>query len=312
MRRVLLAVLTAGVISSASSAEVPENCKLDLPEQGAVTAVFGVGEGASYTDIRLGAQNTRVVRVVVSPGPMPVYVVFPRNRSSVNGRSDPIIWKFEGAIERVKRVTLPLVGAGVVGLPENRVSFSSCFILPGAGGRASQAAEETAAALLGRKPDFIGGNLGSVYGVKIPSLETFQVDPTKDNVPPPGLSEQQWDKLITYYTNTPGEYIPLVGESVVTRDVVAAETGLRADEGMAGLMLLINAGSVVETNERARGGAGKLYRIVKKIDSIPKNLPAFSTAFVLAPGVPMPKSTGDVSIFMEDEGVTYCMTPGRC
>ncbi|NVO57461.1 EF-hand domain-containing protein [Rhodobacteraceae bacterium B1Z28] len=117
------------ILSTSAKRKTPSSAKLaarceapDVPKGHELVLLSGY-EGPALSNISLNGQNraTTVATFIVEPGETPLYVFATAY--------DPIIWKFEGATDRIKRVVVqPLStdygpGAAVHGIDAKAVTF---------------------------------------------------------------------------------------------------------------------------------------------------------------------------------------------
>jgi hypothetical protein len=265
-----------------------------MPEAlpGDQVVLFGAYDGDAVATATVVGQDevTGTTRVVVTPGVAPLYVVL----SSYNSP----IWRFEGAVERVRRVVL--VGPhpqGVTGVAADHVvdltmSVSSldetrCF-WPFTDVQSPQAvaARGVMERVLGTPVAVFAA--GSVGAVSLPSGRTETSPPSHDV--PPGFDPTEYQAAIFF---TPGGVVAVDPADVVPAG--RAELYVVLPEGF-GLAQLVASGSL-----EVRNGA---FYIVEPIPRFPAGLyGGLSVKFVLARGVPYPPgSPGHSCVVSEATG----------
>ena len=311
--------------------EEAKQCLLPAANEGDQIVLISGYEGSAVSPIAVtGVESeTTVMHLEIEPGRKPLYIVA--------FSLEAAIWKVTGATERVSHFAAQkrrntdedFAGVGVVGLPEDRVSFvDKCgeWFEKAEDGKATVAAGRLASKL-GRPTDTILGSY-TVGGLQVPSGEdsmegpkpvqtaflhmgsgddlyidnegnalawsewmdrNFKAPPT-----PEGVDEDTWKKL--YRSNRDGVAEFELADVVAPAPVIAYD--ILSNE--AGLVQLLQEGAL----ERTRDG---YYRLLRDIPHFPAGLGGGHKAdFLIAPGVERPSGGGHSSIFMEETG--KCVT----
>lgn len=271
-------------------------CKLPAPSEAASIVIVSGYEGSALSSVAVsGVDNdTTVATLKIEPGSSPLYIFATAY--------DPIIWKLSGEAGRVERFvvqpsrTKTGPGAGVVGLPKDKVSFSSAgscgtHATSPQGAKAIRLKTKVGSAL-GRGIDYMAASY-TLRGISLPSGET--------SVTPNGARPSRYIAH-TKHVRTERELYRFNPDGVMefdAEDIVAAAPVVKYDvlPGEAGLLQLLKSGAL----ERGEDGE---YIIQKPIARFPAGLAgAHSVEFVLKAGVEMPKgSLGHSSLLREDTG----------
>jgi hypothetical protein len=271
----------------------PPTITCDLPEAPASDEVilFGAYEGDAISTTAIAGQDeeTETARVVIAPGPTPLYVVLAAYES--------IIWRFEGATERIDRLVLMGYGAqGVTGVPSalltNRSGESECagyfYDVQSPEGVGMRRAVEGA---IGRSVDTIVGS----YSVGTLSLPAATVEGSDGSSEVPAGFDPAVYAMHGLRFN-PGGVIDIDPALVIASE--AAESYQVLPHGF-GLAQLVATGALEH-----RGSAffdGYFY-IGRAIARFPAGLHgAHSVAFVLGRGVPLPNGSPGHSCVMSEE-----------
>lgn len=277
-------------------AEIPPDADQKLAPQCAAAkagkddklVIFNTQQAATNATVAIGSTElvTKAAKVVVEPGPEPLYLVL------IAG--ERMIWQFEGATDRVKHAVLASIApydakgtpVGATGLPADVVT-----IAPGGqcgrfwvnlNTRDGQLAER-AQLLFGHRPDVVLGADSSLWKLRLPSgriskpeqadfrnsLKIYQPDPILLHA----KTEMLWFAAIVS---------PIEATNVIAGQPVKPYETL---PGYAGLLQLILKGAVehIEDNEF----------MVRRQIAFPIELHSSSTVitFRVPKGVPAP--TGD-------------------
>ena len=279
------------------------NCSFPpLPDGEQVLLIAAYG-GRGISSAALGDQDavTTTASVTVEDGAEPLYVVI--------AASQPVIWRFDGAVDRVRQLAFASGGLvshgldmrnatlhnGVTGLPRDRVSFmrQPCIsYFPNAGSPNAQWARETIRQSLGRTPEkIIAGEDMPSFAIPSGATTTGGVRNSLERIADQGASllvMAGWrpDFLLKhqlqgkFYRNHPEGVIAIDPDSVVANAAVMPYDML---PGLAGLQSLVENGSV-----QAMGW--DTYHIKRPI-RMPAGLR--NDSFLLLSGVPTPE--GDLS-----------------
>lgn len=245
---------------------------------------FGVYEAdAISTTSLVGVDDvTETARVVIKPGR--------RKLSVVLSGYEAIIWRFEGATERVGRVTLVgsrtqavtgVASALVVDQTGEGSTISSWYEVDSPESIAARSALEQR---LGRTIDVFGG----AYSVGTLTLPAATVTESETPPAPPGFDAWMY-ALATFYS--PGGVV-----DVSPTAIVPARAGESYDvlPQAFGLAQLVGSGALEDRD-------GYLY-IARPIPRFPAGLyGAHSVSFVLGRGVPMPAGDPGHSCIVSEE-----------
>jgi hypothetical protein len=236
-------VTMGNVISTGSSVPPPPppfaafgpDCEIAPVSKEHVFAAALVHQGDTLTNVQLGDQTggTTMVRIVVASGSKPITVLLQS--------SQPVIWSFEGAVQRVARaIVIPghRDRVAVAGLPAAQVDFVKLARCPAQtipfntiiGGRR----DEVLQTLFGRRADRVAAGY-SPNSIALPDLQLGS-SPTSG---PERTAETESEKnLLTYF---PGGFRIVDPKSLVSRaEVLTPETYPDA----AGLIQLERAGAI--------------------------------------------------------------------
>jgi len=297
--------------AAAGSRSAASRCALPTVPPGAELVFLSGRGGAMVSNIAVGglASSSTLVRVVVEKGDKPLFVI----ASSF----DPVVWTFEGAIERIARfVATPgqnsnPPGVGVVGLDREKVQFlpdPRCmgYIMNSTDGKARIAVAELATETRHNVDHVIAGP--RVGNVSIPSGERVETAKDRvadlrnqlDQVYPPQSTELPGKKARAIYKEVKRALEEMENEkwpkldigSVIAPGPVAEYAVL---PGKAGLEQLVKSGAVTLT-------ADDYYVVEKDIPGFPAGLHgADAVRFIIARGVKMPPGDpGHSKVFVED------------
>ncbi len=273
-----------------------ERCVLPDAGPNDLIVLFGAYDGTAISSVSVGGPDivTTTTRVTVEPGIQPVYLVLSAHTA--------MIWRVEGATERIRRVVLiarrgTSTGepyAGVTGVPAEKVTFAAsgrCQTLPYEVKMPGASALKSIGAQVGRSPDAYAGNY-SAEGVDLPSGRIGS-DPAAIP-PPPGFDADIWRESLRY---APGGVKTIDPDSVVSAvparpyDVLPQEAGLAQLVGQGDLVALYSDNH---------------FRIARPIPRFPAGLGgAHSVNFLLSSGLPMPAGDpGHSCVYLEDAGET--------
>jgi len=311
--------LDAAVRKQQQEAEAArEGCAMPKASEKAKVIIISAYETEALSSVMLGSQDAvvRAGRVVVEPGPAPLYIVIPTFSAT--------IWQFSGAVERVERVVMsslvsgppngskvqlpPLVGA--TGIASERLGFlarSDCLRyfhqIP------SSDSVETITAVrnaTGKEPEVVAAKY-SVSGFAVPS---GKIETLKDERPQPLIIQKSQGTLNIIgdssnviiqagpsrardelYRSFPGGVIDIDPRSVVANVSVAAYEVLPSQ---AGLVQLLGTGALTQNSSSE-------YVVRKKI-RFPAGVDGAMT-FVIRKGTPYPDGeSGSACVIMEETG----------
>ncbi|MBZ8131715.1 hypothetical protein CLD20_00375 [Afifella sp. IM 167] len=242
--------------------------------------LIGAYEAAAISSVFVGSpeEETGTVPVHVEPGKTPLYVLATSYQ--------PVIWQFDGAVERVATVVVGgRASGGVAGIAEDRVHFleaEDCLPYTYKPRSVEGVLVRRKAAAIAGVDDVEAAGDYALAGVSLPDMTLA-----------PRVSGNAGD----------GPPVTRISSPAV---VANAKVGVyEVLPGPAGVAQLVASGHLV----KLRGH--KEYRLVKPIPYLPARLTgAHSINLVVAPGVPRPKGNpGHSCIVMEKTGETIGLTP---
>jgi hypothetical protein len=278
-------------------------CTMPKASEKAKVIIFSVSETEALSSVALGSQDTVIHagRVVVEPGPEPLYMIIPTSSAT--------IWQFSGAVERIERLVMsssltgpndndpqkpPLVGA--TGIASDRLNFfsrSDCVRY--FDNNPSSASVETVTAVrnaTGKEPIVMAKR--SVSAIVVPS---GKIGTLKDDRPQPLIIQKSQgslniigdssnviiqagpsrarDELYWYF---PGGVTDIDPKAVIANVPVAAYEVLPS---AAGLAQLVASGALTQN------GSGE-YVVHRKIRFPAGLYGAHSVTFVVRKGLPLP------------------------
>ena len=239
--------------------------------------LFGAYGGDALSSTTIAGQDEVTVSalVVIEPGATPLYVML--------ASFGPMIWRFEGAVSRVRQVVLLGSGPrGVTGVERARVAawtethqgLPVSFFSPDSPEAAAfRAIVENA---LGRPIDVMAGS----YSVGTLALPSATVTPSaRPTHVPPGFDPAVYQLGLWF---TPGGIVDIDPASVIS--IAPAEPYEVLPQGF-GLAQLVASGALEARRDR-------YFYIARPIPRFPAGLyGAHSVTFVLGTGVPMPAGT---------------------
>jgi TonB family protein len=262
-------------------------CAILPPSAQARVIGFSAYEGSEVSTVYVGDEDevTSLIKVRIEEGDAPLYLLLTSY--------DPVIWQFDGAIERVEHVVASAysgpAGAdgrqirdyshvGVTGVDSDRVSITSNNCLPELRYfQRNSSVRERIIAVTRREPDAIASGIfpisvslpsGNVTNPPFPDEAVIQV--------PPGYDEREWREAIS--TTVSGLTL-IEPEEVVSPAIVDRYQVMPQGFGLA---QLVGAGKL------QRLGHGR-YLVVENIARIPAGLAGgHSAILILADGVAMP------------------------
>jgi len=272
-------------------------CELPKPTADEQVVVLGTYRGASISTVFVfGPDDVTTTRpVIIEPGETPLYVVLTSKTS--------VIWKFEGAIQRVSRALIITsgyglgTGAGVTGLKSKQVQFLAPRTCPtythsfsvrshpryrtakqkDRAERAIRVKRLTMETIIGRRVDVFAGVKNSEIA-HLPSGSSSKM-PDRDETDTTGLDAraQQF-----YLEKFPGGVDKVDPSTVIAPKPVGRYPVLPQ---YAGLLQLLRDNAIEKVGE-------KEYRIRTAIPHLPANLQyGHAMTFRLGKGVPLPGGT---------------------
>ncbi|MGY3451783.1 EF-hand domain-containing protein [Bradyrhizobium sp. USDA 4353] len=291
-------------------------CDVPPAPVGVRLVLLGANQGKALSKAWIGSQDqlTTVATVEIAPGPEPLILALASGRS--------MIWDLVGATERIAGIVAhgeatlekaaqqrvasndaaaapgngrPLVG--VIGVPREKIRFTAhtgCLVPATETSMKDNSAQESAALLLGRAADEIGGE-HSAGTYRIPATRHFADRPVRNAIqlPQPGRGELLWKEVQQDY---PAGIAQIDPATVVSAHQAGAYTVLPGGAGLAELVdtgaLRITAKShgfrIINGNYEPFTWPEK-FRITEKL-----RIPAGATGtFTLPSDVPRPD--GDLS-----------------
>ncbi|MDH2385401.1 EF-hand domain-containing protein [Bradyrhizobium sp. CER78] len=292
------------------------DCGLPAASERSKVVLLGTYETNALSSVALGSQDslTGAGTIVVEPGDQPLYLLI--------ASYQPIIWRFEGAVERIERVVITTTQtginkyaakdppwAGVTGLAADRVSFphqSGCFgYFTDAPSLDSAKAAATIKQQIKKDVDVTAG-LQRVTGFQIPSgkadtSESYRIAllakpavgaPTMGpDTPNPDQKAATGDVERNFRQLTPGGLIEIDAVSVVT-STTAVPYEVRPQE--AGLVQLMQSGALTR-NQRGE------FLIHKQMRFPTALVGRHAARFLLLRGVPMPEGDAGGSLVVSEE-----------
>ncbi|HKQ44030.1 MAG TPA: lysozyme inhibitor LprI family protein [Rhizomicrobium sp.] len=273
----------------------PPDCELPKPAPGAQIVLLSAYETKALASVGMHGSEVRAGLVRIAPGEQPLYVLLSTFR--------PVIWTFEGAVERVQFAVLSsietapssrnakvrLTLAGAVGLKPSQV-----FIAPNSQCIQHFYAHPSDSSIrrigsvrrqFGRLPDVVSASY-SVAGFSVPDGALLQYDERGNALGWRNLRSQ----VGMFY---PGGVVPIDASKVVSGHKVEAYSVL---PGVAGLRQLVEQGALVPLEGHA------IYRVTRKI-TIPAGLYGASLAtFIVPSGVPLPEGDLGHSCAKSEDG----------
>lgn len=272
--------------------------------------ITAAGGGATSTATLVGQSiETKAIPVLIEKGDTPLYIVA--------NSSQPVIWQFSGATERVRHLVLlgpsltvetptpdlyaGKVNIGVTGIDRFKVIFrkaQDCVPAETPERRRLNNFPVTSwlERYLGRPSDFSMESL-KVKSVSIKSdgviepvfLSEMLNDKLKQLPRPDGFEDEAWSKFLSFG----GGGVVSIRPSDVVSDNPVAEYAVLPQ--WAGISKLVSQGQLRKM--------GDGYMIVQPIEYLPAGLNgALAVKFILADGVPQPKGGLGQSCLMSEKG----------
>ncbi|MEM7223390.1 MAG: hypothetical protein AAF495_10450 [Pseudomonadota bacterium] len=278
-------------------------CTVPKPSVGSQVVLTGVYEGQGLSTVAVAGPDrvTTTATITVESGEAPLYILLTSY--------DAMVWQFDGAVERVSQVVVASrgnsrgVGAGVTGVPRERVSFiapGTCFgYFHEVESDKAKAAHASIKQAIGRDVDRVNGIYGA-WRVSLPSGRNEKAVRPRSVSPPQGVDPTTWQAL---YRFSPGGIVEFDPATIVSPAPVDRYDVLPQQ---AGLAQLLQEGSL----ERRKPG---VYHIVRPIARFPAGLAgAHSVKFVLAEGLPMPAGSPGHSCVRSGEDGSVLSGRGIC
>ena len=265
-------------------------CEVPAPPAGIRLVLLGANDGKALSKTWIGNQDqlTYVTTVEIAPGPEPLYLTLASGRA--------MIWDVVGATERIAGVLAhgksvlskeddarpqqriasrfveglpprakPLVG--VIGVPRDKVRFTAhtgCLVPPTEVTMNDNSAQDSAALLLGRSVDEIGGEQRAGT-FRVPATRHFADRPVRNAIrlPKEGLGELLWREVQEEYPSGIAQIDPA---TVVSAHPVGSYSVL---PGRAGLAELVDTGALRITgmSRGIRIGDGEISRSPRRTAS---------------------------------------------
>jgi hypothetical protein len=275
-------------------------CNVPAAPSGMKTVLVGAHRGKALSNAWIGTQDqvTYVTTVEVAPGKEPLYLALASDGA--------MIWDIVGATERIAGIVAhaeaaidasapagrkPLVG--ILGVERERIRFTAhpgCLVPPTESTMKDGSAEQSAALLLGRAVDEIGGE-HSAGTFRIPAVRHFWDRPVRNSIqlPREGFGELLWREVREVF---PAGIAQIDAEAVVSTHPVKRYSVLPE---RAGLAELVDTGSLAVTGVsrgvRLNGGDFKPFTVPDKFRISGKiRLPAGAAGtFMLPRDTPPPE-----------------------
>jgi hypothetical protein len=282
-----------------------KGCDAPVAPPGVKLVFLGAHQGKALSNAWIGSQDrvTFVTTVEIAQGKEPLYLALASDGA--------MIWDIVGATERIAGVLghaeavvetantkadrRPLVG--IMGVGREKIRFTThpgCLVPPTEITMKDGSAQESAALLLGRAVDEIGGEY-SAGTFRVPAARHFPDRPVRNSIqlPRDGLGESLWLEVREDY---PDGLAQIDMESVISAHPVKRYSVLPDRAGLAELVdtgALMIAGTV--RGVRINGGDFKPFTHPNKFRISGKiRLPAGAAGtFILPPQIPPPE--GDLS-----------------
>ena len=266
--------LPASALHPHDGGEAQSACAAPAPAADDMLVFFGGYEGSAISSVSVVGQDreTDAARLIIEEGDTPLYIMA--------ASYEPMIWQIEGATDRVAQFVTARnrnsgdVGAGVTGLPGERVTFleSGClryfYKLNSKGGLT---AREKWSDIAGRAPDVMHGSY-TINSISLPSGESQK------------KNEPGFDDIINLESEYSAFDFKVDGVAKIHPDTVVAPGPVETYEilpSRAGVQQLLATGHL----ERTKKG----LRIVKPFARFPSGLTgAHSVKFILPDGMAMP------------------------
>jgi len=281
-----------------------KGCDVPAAPSGVKTVLLGAQTGKALSNAWIGTQDqvTYVTTVEIAPGPEPLYLALASDRA--------MIWDVVGSTERIAGVVAhaeaavdaatkgrgkPLVG--VLGVAREKIRFTAhpgCLVPPTDPTMKDGSAAESAALLLGRAVDEIGGE-HSAGTFRVPAVRHFPDRPVRNSIqlPKEGFGELLWREVREEF---PAGVAQIDAGSVISALAVGRYSVLPHH---AGLAELVDTGSLAITGTsrgvRINGGDLRLFTVPDRFRISGKlRMPAGAAGtFILPRQTPPPE--GDLS-----------------
>ncbi|MBR1254888.1 hypothetical protein JQ634_14395 [Bradyrhizobium sp. AUGA SZCCT0240] len=289
-----------------------KECQIPASPPGIKMVFLGAHQGKALSNAWIGTQNrvTYVTTVEIAQGSEPIYLVLASERA--------MIWDIVGA-ERIAGVVAhaeavvgtanangdrkPLVG--IMGVPRERIRFTAhpgCLVTPTDATMKDGSAQQSAALLLGRAPDEIGGE-HSAGSFRIPAARHFGDRPVRNSIqlPKEGFGELLWREVREVY---PAGLAQIDMDSVISAHPVKRYSVL---PDRAGLAELVDAGAlaIIGTSRgfRINGGDVKPFTVPDRFRISGKlRLPAGAAGtFILPRRTPPPEGDLNEACVLSEE-----------
>jgi Ca2+-binding EF-hand superfamily protein len=275
-------------------------CNVPAAPSGMKAVLVGAHKGRALSNAWIGTQDqvTYVTTVEVAPGKEPLHLAL--------ASAGAMIWDIVGATERIAGIVAhaeaavdastkgggkPLVG--ILGVERERIHFTAhpgCLVPPTDSTTKDGSAEQSAALLLGRAVDEIGGE-HSAGTFRIPAVRHFPDRPVRNSIqlPREGFGELLWREVREVF---PAGISQIDPEAVISAHPVKRYSVLPE---RAGLAELVDTGSLAITGMsrgfRINGGDFKPYTMPDKFRISGKiRLPAGAAGtFMLPRDTPTPE-----------------------
>jgi Ca2+-binding EF-hand superfamily protein len=285
---------------SAMMSRLLARCTLPMPAADAHVAALGIYEGESVPTVSVAGLDatTSTARVIIEPGDKPIYLLLTAY--------DHMIWQIGGDTKRVSRAVVVArtsrgkPGAGVTGLPAERVTFvdgSACRLAFHDTNSAKTVQVRAAIEHALKHPVESVAGTYRLLAINIPSGTPAEA-PKLDRASPAGVPQRVWSNFVRF---TPGGLNVIDAKTVVSPQPAEAYDVL---PGHAGIVQLVQDGAIEPMND------GTLH-IVKPIPHFPAGLfGSLSVTYLLGKGLPMPAgSPGHSCVISEETGMPLTSTP---
>jgi Ca2+-binding EF-hand superfamily protein len=275
--------------------KVADECAVPKPAKDVKFVLFNGYRPVALSTAAIGSQDkeTRTTKVIIEPGPEPLYLVMIA--------WDRVVWQFEGAVERVKRVILAEAGVneregspvGATGLAREVVTVSNsgrCGLFwVNMNKKNLKETQERTRLLFGREADVMVSSQ-DMWNLQLPS-GTVSVPSQADQSKTFPSLDPNWHSvrgdLLTFY---PGGLMRIDATAVIGGQAV---TNYEVLPEQAGLLQLLIDGALVRND---RGDF-----VVTRQARFPAGLSgAHAVQFIVPKGVPRPAGDpGHSKVIME-------------
>lgn len=226
-------------------------CDVPAAPPGMKTVLLGAIQGRALSNAWIGTQDqvTYITTIEIAPGSEPLYLALASGRAIIwdivgaTARIGGVVAHAEAAVDDTQGRKKPLVG--VMGVARERIRFTAhpgCLVPPWDTTMKDGSAQESAALLLGRAVDEIGGEY-SAGTFRVPAVRHFPDRPVRNSIqlPREGFGELLWREV--------REVFPAGVAQIDVGSVISAHPVKRYSvlPERAGLAELVDTGSLAIT-----------------------------------------------------------------